>query len=100
MHFKMLAQAALECSPRWDTSSRPFQLVISVTKPETEENERDHILEEIRRIAKESGQAPGQTLFARHTGIAAHQWRGKFWAGWGDALEHFHPDWNRSHARM
>jgi hypothetical protein len=47
---------------------------------------RDEIIREIRRLAAESGQAPGQKLFARETGIADHLWRGKFWARWGDAL--------------
>lgn len=47
---------------------------------------RNHILSEIQRLAKEVGEAPGQRLFARETGIAEHQWRGKFWARWGDAL--------------
>jgi hypothetical protein len=47
---------------------------------------RDHILSEIRRLVGEDGQPPGQKLFTRETGIAPHQWRGKFWARWGDAL--------------
>jgi hypothetical protein len=48
---------------------------------------RDLIISEIRRLAiSNSGRPPGQTLFARETGIAEHQWRGKFWARWGDAL--------------
>lgn len=47
---------------------------------------RDYILQEIQRLAGANGQAPGQKLFASETGIAEHQWRGRFWPRWGDAL--------------
>lgn len=48
---------------------------------------RDLILSEIQRLAASNdGRPPGEMLFTRETGIAAHQWRGKFWARWGDAL--------------
>lgn len=50
------------------------------------------------------GQAPGQKLFAKETGIAEHQWRGRFLARWGDALTEagFQPnDWTgRSDANV
>lgn len=48
---------------------------------------RAHIIAEIQRLTVlDGGQPPGQKLFTRETGIAPHQWRGKFWARWGDAL--------------
>jgi hypothetical protein len=48
---------------------------------------RNHIVQEIRRIAKESdGQAPGVAAFEREAGIKPHEWQGKYWSKWSDAL--------------
>jgi Meiotically up-regulated gene 113 len=47
---------------------------------------RDEIIKEIRRLSASTGQAPGQMAFTRDTGIQEHQWRGKHWARWSDAL--------------
>src|SRR6516225_1952297 len=48
---------------------------------------RDQILQNIRRLANESGgKAPGVRLFENQTGIGEAVWRGRYWARWGDAL--------------
>jgi hypothetical protein len=47
---------------------------------------RDHIINEIKRLAAESGGSPGKLVFARQTGIKEGQWSGVFWARWSDAL--------------
>jgi hypothetical protein len=45
------------------------------------------ILAEIRRTAKENGNRPlGVQRFAAETGIREADWHGKLWARWGDAL--------------
>jgi hypothetical protein len=46
---------------------------------------KEHILNEIRRTAN-NGKAIGQKLFFTETGIKVEDWRGKYWARWGDAL--------------
>lgn len=47
---------------------------------------KSHILGEICRLATKHGRAPGQRLFHSETGIAPHEWSGRFWARWSDAL--------------
>jgi hypothetical protein len=47
--------------------------------------DKQFIIGEIQRLAV-GGKAPGQKLFTSETGIKTHEWQGKFWARWGDAL--------------
>jgi hypothetical protein len=50
--------------------------------------DRQHILDEIRRTAKDNGGVPlGHKRFAAETGIKYSDWWGKIWARWGDALQ-------------
>src|ERR1700676_2407827 len=48
---------------------------------------KDHILKEIRRTTTANGGVSlGRARILEETGIKESDWRGKFWARWGDAV--------------
>lgn len=47
---------------------------------------KEKIILEIQKIANELGTSPGQKTFANSTGITEKEWKGVYWARWGDAL--------------
>lgn len=49
---------------------------------------KQRIIQEIRRIAADDGgRPPGKRMFQRVTGIAEHEWSGKIWTKWSQAIE-------------
>ncbi len=49
---------------------------------------RQHILDEIRRMAKSNGGVPiGRGRFERETGIKESDWAGRFWVRWNEAIK-------------
>jgi hypothetical protein len=48
---------------------------------------KEHILSEIQRTAADNAGKPlGENRFFSATGIKASDWRGRYWARWGDAI--------------
>jgi hypothetical protein len=49
--------------------------------------DKQQILNEIKRTATDNGGVPlGMERFAREVGIKVHEWHGKYWLRWSDAL--------------
>lgn len=48
---------------------------------------KEHIIDEIKRVAKKMGRAPGRGVFEKETGIKTSEWHGVYWRTWGDAVE-------------
>lgn len=49
---------------------------------------REHILNEIQRLTATNGaNPPGRERFEDATGIRQHEWQGRYWSRWSDALE-------------
>lgn len=48
---------------------------------------KEHIIEEIQRVAKKLGRAPGRAVFEKETGTRMPEWYGVYWRAWGDAIE-------------
>src|SRR5258708_3831216 len=49
---------------------------------------KQHILDEIRRMAKTNGGVPiGKERFERDTGIKESDWSGRFWIRWSEAVK-------------
>ncbi len=48
--------------------------------------DREAIIREIQSLAKRDGKPPGRRRFEAVTGVAMHDWYGRYWARWGDAL--------------
>lgn len=47
---------------------------------------REKIIHEIQAIAKRDGKVPGRLRFESVTGLNQHDWCGKYWARWNDAI--------------
>jgi hypothetical protein len=64
----------------------PLQLEFRIIGQKARTLMRDQILREIKRMAEtNNGQPPGEKTFSQATEIQRDEWRGKYWARWGDA---------------
>ena len=71
----------------WNCDRQTIPLVPTLLNV-SDHMDKQHILAEIRRTTKENGGTPlGHKRFEQATGIGYHDWWGKHWGRWGDALK-------------
>jgi Meiotically up-regulated gene 113/Homing endonuclease associated repeat len=61
--------------------------VVGQASIETFMDSRQHIIDEIRRVAETLDRPPGRATFEKLSGIRTSEWHGKFWRTWGEALQ-------------
>ena len=74
--------------PRGRQRSSPSEPITAIKEDVlSPEVNKQHILDEIKRTAKDNGGVPlGKDRFFQETGIKGSDWFGKFWSRWGDAV--------------
>lgn len=61
---------------------------------------KEHIIDEIRRVAEMIGKPPGRIVFEKETGIRKPEWHGVHWRSWGEALVESGYEPNKRQAKL
>jgi hypothetical protein len=64
-------------------------------------DKKEEIIAAIKTLAERNGGVPpGRGQFTNETGIQMHEWRGRYWARWGDAVSEAGLARNRPHDKL
>lgn len=77
-------QGGMHLAP--DLQSDDLEVNIGYCEQYLQMDDRQRIVDEIRRVGDTLGKAPGRAAFEKLTGIRTSEWHGKFWRTWGEAL--------------